>query len=1100
MKKRVRIYKAQQGGATQQQNISETDLMNKTYSLISEGSEPEEALNALMAAGVEQDLANRAVSAVVSYMNDEEAKVKADLTDDVEAKEDLMAEEQADADEATREAEYESRKEALQEMYYGDDTDPGYEEEDQVMEQLVMRRGGNLPSKRTFIKNYIKQAGGSQETGRADSTGSDVRSENLSKFVGTLKNTGNQALMKEDAEAMYSAMQAYQDGGDVESGVMAFDPYHNLAHYSDAFEHAMPSDETEMFRAQFGGNLTRGQQRRMNRRFNRILGNMPMGFYSGQQSLFPGGMNIYTMGNMPTEHYQPARGSYYGGVQLANIDVRRTGIFGRPKEYTINFFNPNSITTAQDVSNVIRQEENNIKETVKEAEVEKKEDAVNTSTEKNEKVQETASKETPAVTTTAAGSVKGTSATTKKPVQSSGNKGAVEVPVSKKQIVKVIATPTSKEFAEYQRKKYVDNAAKVAANKAKVEANRAKVSQQKTGITPIPIYSGEINPFIPSNPLVQKVGFFQSGGFVDPSNPELYKFIYGGSDDLAVPTVPGKLTDDPYFEYGGLVKAQKGLVIVTDRFGNTKKITADEAAIWQKSKAENPNVRLEDISFASEAPVEETETETETVDYNQYYPDNNIPYYLPRNRGFLGLGAYGANPVFQNAGMWAQQQGLPYDPRTGQVLTSIPSNLNLQSIDVRKSGLLSGLPKKYTLYFEGQGAPGNAIDKAYTPGTWYKGSDGQMHYIGESGEQAPASKQTEGRRNKLADFLIKSRIAPGLGADMIAGKESFSETEASSYDPTGLSARQRRADENYRKQYGHYPGEGKSRSYGPGVETLPFRPLDADPSEGLTILPSRKSYTGKLPFIPSQNTAQYMQYITKKYGGLTKAQDGLNTFSASASDIPPGYFKDPATGLIKNLAGEIYQPKSKLPNAQGMLTNDFQYKKNPLTQEAPAIKMGQDGNYENTGLLTEKDKQDANKQQMAVDVKNQNAVTVDFQAGLDQVNKYGNMFAQMLEGKDNADRQRKLYDQLVAENIYGSTNVKDRGTYDINSGLFKQDEMGFTGVVKYGGNIMQEGGYMDDEDYYGYEEEYQGEEGEETYMTPGEIEEFFANGGDLEFI
>ena len=103
------------------------------------------------------------------------------------------------------------------------------------------------------------------------------------------------------------------------------------------------------------------------------------------------------------------------------------------------------------------------------------------------------------------------------------------------------------------------------------------------------------------------------------------------------------------------------------------------------------------------------------------------------------------------------------------------------------------------------------------------------------------------------------------------------------------------------------------------------------------------------------------------------------------------------------------------------------------------------------------------------------------------------MFAQMLEGKDEAARQRELYDQLAAENIYGSTSITDRGTYGVNNGLIREDDTGFTGVIKYGGNIKQEGGPMEDDDY-GYSEE------EEVYMTPEEIEQFLMDGGDLEFI
>ena len=1404
MKKRVRIYKAQQGGVPQQKQISETELMDMTYKLLTGGSEPEEVLTSLVSSGVQQDLANKAISSVVEYINDEQAKMDADRDQDMDAKEDLMAEEQADQDEAMRQAEYESRQKAMQEMYYGEyEEDPGAEaEEDAVVDDLIMKTGGKMPSKRTFVRNYIKQAGGVQEDGRADSTGATERNNDLSRFVGTLKDKGNQALMKQDAEAMYESMQ--QDGGDVESPVMAFDPYHNLAHYSDTFEHAMPSMQTGLVEAQFGGGMTRGQERRMGRRYNRMLRNIPMGFNPGGPGMFPGAMNIYTMGNLPMQQ-MPAAGSYYGGVQLANIDVRRTGLFGRPKEYTINFFSPTPVTQ-QDVSNVIKQEENNIKETEKEVTEDKKQEEVDTATDKNAEVQKEAGKETAVAGTTTtpqSGGKKSTVVT--KPVVTGEDKTPVEVPIyqgepwrqtlqqnydarladagadsdyfenspfayrslssypmgsqgpweqalsgrnpnlyvppveadeseSYKAWLKSKGYPDSAKYKQMynasksktntnSNKSLATNAAKVKANAAKVAANKAKVqANAEKWRKASDKYYEETDPFGGGNPTIGWRPEMQIGGFVDPSNPELYKFIYGGADDLAIPMADGKLTNDPYFEYGGLVKAQRGMTTITDKFGNTKKVTADEAAVWQRSKAENPEARLEDVSFQSEKPIQRNPAiQEQLLDYNNPYIGNTYvggpydqygypPYGYAPNMRLSTLGVYGYNPMVSYAGSWAQQQGLPYDPNTGQPISGRIYNPALQSIDVKKSSWLTGAPKKYTMYFQGQGEPGTAIDKAYKPGTWYKGSDGQMQYTGDTSNKGTSS------------------------------------SEKSSYDPTGLSRRQRRADENYKKIYGHYPGEGRSKSETidaplrgipqaevpnldiiPGVDAykgrtpnltpvgkLPTRPLSPIDTQGRQdIIPGTMSYQGmplreeeeeviggpfntagpvatqedevvtpefgnyqgmptapsfsapfnmagpyateedmipeyqlpqdprvdyaneslQLPFRPGpglfdnyvdysnimsgnpsdldmsgmpygdmnpmftidpvtkqpvrvrsnppqrrnvstqprnnnrnnnrdiptrNNNASAEQYVrrqretytpspstskarpesarevqqlqkdrelygmylqeygvdkgrkmflkdnpqlsyivtgkTKKYGGiLAKAQIGLNTFSTAASDIPPGYFKDPVTGLIKNFAGEVYQPKTSLTDSQTLMTNPYKFEKNTATGEEPAIKMGTEGTYENTGLLTAKDKEKQSQQQMAVDVKNKNMFNVDFQQGLDQFNKYGNMFAQMLEGKDEAARQRELYDQLAAENIYGSTSVTDRGTYDVNSGLFRQDEMGFTGVIKYGGNIKQEGGPMEDDDY-GYSEE------EEVYMTPEEIEQFLMDGGDLEFI
>jgi len=79
-----------------------------------------------------------------------------------------------------------------------------------------------------------------------------------------------------------------------------------------------------------------------------------------------------------------------------------------------------------------------------------------------------------------------------------------------------------------------------------------------------------------------------------------------------------------------------------------------------------------------------------------------------------------------------------------------------------------------------------------------------------------------------------------------------------------------------------------------------------------------------------------------------------------------------------------------------------------------------------------------------------------------------------------------MYDRYNADELYAVNQDKDRGTYDINSGLFRPDEMGFTGVAALGG-YMQEGGAS-------YEE------GGDTYMSEEEIQQFLADGGELEFI
>jgi hypothetical protein len=94
----------------------------------------------------------------------------------------------------------------------------------------------------------------------------------------------------------------------------------------------------------------------------------------------------------------------------------------------------------------------------------------------------------------------------------------------------------------------------------------------------------------------------------------------------------------------------------------------------------------------------------------------------------------------------------------------------------------------------------------------------------------------------------------------------------------------------------------------------------------------------------------------------------------------------------------------------------------------------------------------------------------------------------MIDRARNKKSEAKMYDNLTADNLYASDPSKDRGDYDTNTGLFRMDEQGQqwnSRSKRYGGNIYQDGGMV---------------EGDEMFMTEEEIQDFLANGGDLEFI
>lgn len=87
-------------------------------------------------------------------------------------------------------------------------------------------------------------------------------------------------------------------------------------------------------------------------------------------------------------------------------------------------------------------------------------------------------------------------------------------------------------------------------------------------------------------------------------------------------------------------------------------------------------------------------------------------------------------------------------------------------------------------------------------------------------------------------------------------------------------------------------------------------------------------------------------------------------------------------------------------------------------------------------------------------------------------NKFANMAAQSLELGDFAQNQRFAMDNLTADNLYGKNYRRDRGDYDTNSGLFRPDQMGQ--------KFYKKGGVVE--------------------MTEEELEQFLKNGGKVEYL
>ncbi len=1197
MKRKVRIYKAQMGGVQAIQNTaaqaqpSDEDLMNSAVSMIQQGATAEETLQALIDAGVQQEKATQIVSGLISYIGDQRDQEVASYEDDQTALEDLDADQQAQEQAAAEEEAYKQRMQQMYETDMSADDAEADAEEDQFMQENILARGGQkLPSKRNFVHRTVQtlRAQEGLDTGKniADSTDTGARSEALSKFVGGLQSTADQALMKKDAEAMYEQMNS---------------------------QPMMPQFDDTAY-AQFGMNMRPGQQRRFNRRLNRAIGQVPIPNMPGLPFASP--YNIITapmLGGFPNQGVMPAAGSYYGGPRLANIDVRKTGLFGRPKEYTVTFAQE-AYTNPTLRKQVIKQElrnkqlltEDEIDELVKEGE-----DATGTTSE-TPKAQEEQVKSGKKDISSASQSGSSSNRARQAPVVAATeeitpaaeyvnpmdaiaqrsavtNWEDIRNQVIPDQVVpaqNVYNNPMDAAMQNYASAKQTMNTGEFAAGPGVVEA-KSKYSNQNTPQDSVyynpdkpnflytyrdgnlyyddasdakqdwhaikdPSRIAELNSKLRGAniyTLPSKAGFYyrqrpdgsyakfqgdpakhsasskqvqiitpsdknykyldqnkeysftftgkkQMGGFTDMSSG-LNKFVYGGNEDFTIPETGGKLTDSPYFAYGGsLPKAQDGKeqkkIVKAYKDGKfigytTQDIADSKGLDWNSA----------DNYYDSE--IDDTETKT---GYNSYSPN-----------------------VFP--GGYAKQLGLPYDPVTGETYAGfIGPDTKLNAIDVRRSNMLTGAPKKYTMYF------GN-----YDP---------TKPLIGQNPTTAGTDKKGTARtKEPNMPFQSRSRALSWLGSKL--NPRTFSETEIvkgmdvtpseqpkietaqtittqpsppvvtpatntttvnqnnpmdwnETWDKNSMTETDR-AKKAWKSQGIKY-GADNSYTYFPDGTKAKYNydlgKYEID-SESNSNIDARKAWreqgikyndNGEHAFsdgTPARWDSQQKKWIPKQaYGGnMGYAQVGQNypyrndpRFGTVYTDNPEyvgltdiNLISPEVTGIplvgANNVTGPWYDNE---PGINTPSRTEAQMAADPSLQIDPT-----QGNRQTTikNLPGE----------FAVDARTK-ATNADLLSGLNKFNTGVNAALSLYGGRGERERLRKMYENYASDSVYGNSDYLDRGTYEANSGLYKPDEMGFKGVVKNGG-YMQDGG-----DFSPYE----------TYMSEDQVRRFLEEGGELEFV
>lgn len=306
MKKRVRLYKAQEGTQVQDPQQVQQMLIAQVQSDRAQGVPVEETVYNIYNSF--QDMFNNPaevqefVTSVYESIDAQEQQVNQQMQEQpqnpgaVDMQDEMAAQAEAGMQMAQMGAQVGNPS-----YFTGIDAyvPPNYVD---MMSNPAFAFGGQ---KSKYVKQQLdlakKQMGGEEEpeTSGPDEIGHNERNQRLKAFVSGLKQESTLANIKKQAEQQYDQMMTAQDGGQ-----------QDYTHYTHGDTDVFHDQMNYLVEAQYGG-MTSKQQRQLQRSMNRI-----------------------PFGAVPT-------------TPVSSIDVRRSGMFGRPKEYTINFASPLQAIGAQ---------------------------------------------------------------------------------------------------------------------------------------------------------------------------------------------------------------------------------------------------------------------------------------------------------------------------------------------------------------------------------------------------------------------------------------------------------------------------------------------------------------------------------------------------------------------------------------------------------------------------------------------------------------------------------------------------------------------------------------------------------------------------------
>jgi cytochrome c553 len=236
----------------------------------------------------------------------------------------------------------------------------------------------------------------------------------------------------------------------------------------------------------------------------------------------------------------------------------------------------------------------------------------------------------------------------------------------------------------------------------------------------------------------------------------------------------------------------------------------------------------------------------------------------------------------------------------------------------------------------------------------------------------------------------------------------------------------------------------------------------------------------------SKKGAGYMSNVKQFGGDLRRFTGGMQQFPNGGS--PVTFTDNPALVGMSNV--DMISLNEGIPGLGQSSLTGF------MNTNAPVRDQSQDPKEVKTDP-TQVSSDQAKKAYQAtpgdysMDFKVKNTWEINPEAALQVANAGVRGATGLIDRFRNKDREARMYDNLTADNLYASDPSRDRGDYDANTGLYRPNEQGSLHTsrsAQYGGMIYQDGGYYDEED------------DDVAYMTEDQIRQFLANGGEIEYL